>query len=521
MTHRVYFILASAWLFCSPAPDAVAQTVTPPSKAESISETRILAHYMPWYQTPSVHGFWGWHWTMNHFDPDRLDDDGFPEIASHFQPLTGPYDSSDPVILEYQTLLMKLSGIDGVIVDWYGIEDFWDYGLINESTHALFEAIERAGLQFSIMYEDQTIGHMRNNGHLSFGSEIEHGQAVMQYLQDNWFEKDTYAKIFERPVLFNFGPQFFHSGADWNQLFSTLSVPPLFFPLGRPPVNPASGAFSWPPMFDSVNGVLSRSALLLYLDGFALESSNWDHAVPSAFPGFLDIYSQALVGPSFGFLDASSGETFQLTLDAAFDLDADIVQLVTWNDYGEGTIIEPTAEFGYQYLEMVQNQRRLSIDPAFPHSVDDLELPLRLFNLRKNDPNHADLNQAMDSVFESLVSGETEAARTVLDLWESALGTPVETAEEPDITARFTLGEFYPNPFGISTSIQLTLPHPASIELTVFDLLGRKVASLAEGFMNQGTHSFAWNGAGLASGAYLVRLTSEGQVRTRMLFISR
>lgn len=114
-----------------------------------------------------------------------------------------------------------------------------------------------------------------------------------------------------------------------------------------------------------------------------------------------------------------------------------------------------------------------------------------------------------------------EAAKAILDIWESALGTPVETAEEPDITARFTLGEFYPNPFGISTSIQLTLPHPASIELTVFDLLGRKVASLAEGFMNQGTHSFAWNGAGLASGAYLVRLTSEGQVRTRMLFISR
>lgn len=227
---------------------------------------------------------------------------------------------------------------------------------------------------------------MRDNGHLGFGSEIAHGQTVMRYLQDNWFETDAYVKISGRPALFNFGPQFFHSGADWNQLFSVLNVPPLFFPLGRPQVDPASGAFSWPPMFESVNGVLSRSALSKYLDDFALESSNWESVVPTAFPGFLDIYSQALVGPSFGFLDASGGETFQLTLDAAFNLDSDIVQLATWNDYGEGTMIEPTVEFGYRYLEMVQNKPRLSIDTAFPGSPEDLTLPIRLFTSAKKQP---------------------------------------------------------------------------------------------------------------------------------------
>ena len=518
MTHLASKILASVWLFCSLVPGAGAQTATSASKAASSSETRILAHYMPWYQTPSGHGFWGWHWTMNHFDPDHPDGGGFPEIASHFRPLTGPYDSSDPDILEYQTLLMKLSGIDGVIVDWYGIEDFWDYGLINESTHALFGAIEKAGLEFAVMYEDQTIGHMRDNGHLGFGSEIEHGRTVMRYLQDNWFEKDAYVKIGERPVLFNFGPQFFTSDGDWNQLFSTLSAPPLFFILGRPPVSPASGAFFWPPMFESINGVLSRSALLLYLENFAHESSNWDHVVPSAFPGFLDIYSQAFVGPSFGFLDASDGETFQLTLDAAFDLDTDIVQLVTWNDYGEGTIIEPTAEFGYRYLEMVQNQRRLSIDPAFPRSAGDLTLPIRLFNLRKNNPNNTDVNLAMDGVFESLISGDMEAAIAVLEFWEFALATPVEIAEGP---IEFIMGEFYPNPFRTSTSIQFTAPRPVSINLSIFDLTGRKVAILASGFTNQGSYSVTWDGADLPSGAYLGRLVAAGQVTTKMVFISR
>jgi len=51
-------------------------------------------------------------------------------LASHFIPLTGPYDSSDEAVLDYQVQLMKLSGIDGVIVDWYGnanVNDYWQH----------------------------------------------------------------------------------------------------------------------------------------------------------------------------------------------------------------------------------------------------------------------------------------------------------------------------------------------------------------------------------------------------------
>ncbi len=86
-----------------------------------------MVHYMPWFQTPSISGYWGWHWTMNHFNPDKIDLTGRHEIASHYCPLTGPYDSQDKDILEYQVLLMKISGIDGVLVDWYGNENYNDY----------------------------------------------------------------------------------------------------------------------------------------------------------------------------------------------------------------------------------------------------------------------------------------------------------------------------------------------------------------------------------------------------------
>ncbi len=179
---------------CSPGQGQFPGTAAAPTATSALSETTpptietvrspgrplFLAHYMSWYQTPGTSGYWGWHWTMDHFDPDQVDEDGRASIASHYYPLTGPYDSADDDLLEYQVMLMKLSGIDGVIVDWYGIEDFWDYGTINAATHRLFEHVQRAGLAFAICYEDVTIKNMVENGHLPAGSEASHAQEVMR-----------------------------------------------------------------------------------------------------------------------------------------------------------------------------------------------------------------------------------------------------------------------------------------------------------------------------------------------------
>jgi hypothetical protein len=62
---------------------------------------------------------------------------------------------------------------------------------------------------------------------------------------------------------------------------------------------------------------------------------------------------------------------------------ADIVQIVTWNDYGEGTIVEPTQEENYTYLEIIQQDRISYIDPNFPYTAADLRLPTRLYTMRK------------------------------------------------------------------------------------------------------------------------------------------
>ncbi len=114
-----------------------------------------------------------------------------------------------------------------------------------------------------------------------------------------------------------------------------------------------------------------------------INPKSWPYRVGGAFPGFHDIYKEANVGPGYGYLDAQDGKTFRFTLQEALDQNPDMIQLITWNDYGEGTIIEPTVEFGNQYLEMVQEARRVTSGDDFTFSAEDLRLPLELYQLRQ------------------------------------------------------------------------------------------------------------------------------------------
>lgn len=373
-----------------------------------------MAHYMPWYQTPDVNGYWGWHWTMNHFNPAQTDENGRPQIASHTMPLTGPYDSMDGALLEYQVALMKLSGIDGVIVDWYGIEEFWDYGVLNQATSKLFEVVKRAGLQFVICYEDQTIKHMVDNKHLAMADVYTHGQDVMRYLQETWFSDDAYLKSDGRPVLLTFGPQYYSNATDWEKLFSVLDVQPVFITLDKRVGTVATSSFPWPPMWASRDGVLTQTALENYLKPFYTKVAGDAYRVAGAFPGFHDIYKEAGVSEGYGYLDPQDGETFRFTLELALSSNPDAVQLITWNDYGEGTIIEPTEEFGYRYLEMVQDARRAMTDEEFTFTVEDLRLPLQLFNLRREHAGDAAINARLDEAFDALVDGDVDRAAAII-----------------------------------------------------------------------------------------------------------
>ena len=133
--------------------------------------------------------------------------------------------------------------------------------------------------------------------------------------------------------------------------------PPAFLTLENS-LTAAEGAFAWPPMWMSPGGTLSMDQVRDYLTTFELKVSGWPVSAGGAFPRFHDIYAEAGVAPSFGYLDDNNGDTLRETLSRAMTNATDFIQVATWNDYGEGTIIEPTREYGFRELESVQDLRR-------------------------------------------------------------------------------------------------------------------------------------------------------------------
>lgn len=364
---------------------------------------QILVHYMPWYASKDFSGRWGWHWTMNYFDPDTADEDGRRRIASHYYPLVGPYDSDDPDLLEYQVLLMKYAGIDGVIVDWYGIKDHFDYAQVHRNTLHLVEYVKRAGLKFAVCYEDQTVRHMVNGGALEESEGVAHGKEVMRWLEEHWFADEAYVRVAGRPLLLVFGPQHF-GDEEWPALFEGLELRPYFYTLNRVQGG-ADGAFGWPPVHGGdTTGPEEWRAYLERL--YAIDGR--DTAVGAAFPQFHDIYRQAELHESYGYLDDEGGSVFGETLERARRAGVRLIQAITWNDYGEGTVIEPTVEYGYRYVEEVQRFK------GVPYGPDDLRLSVLLYELRKWGAEDSALQARLDEAAAFMYQGETEPAHEIL-----------------------------------------------------------------------------------------------------------
>ena len=85
----------------------------------------------------------------------------------------------------------------------------------------------------------------------------------------------------------------------------------------------------------------------------------------------------------------------------------------------------------------------------------------------------------------------------------------------------FALEQNFPNPFNPVTTIQFTLPKTDYTLLKVYDLLGREIATLAEGEIEAGTHTYQFSGANLASGVYLYRIISGNFVQTRKMVLQK
>lgn len=380
---------------------AIVLLTTGDAAADEIKPDRlILAHYMPWYEAKPTSAAWGWHWTMNHFQADAVVDGRRP-IASKLYPAIGPYDSADPLVIDYHLLVMKLAGVDGVIVDWYGRERFHDYAKLHRNTARLVTRAGELGLKVAICYEDRTIPELVKGGRVSADDRAAHAAKEITWLAENWFPLDHYVRFEGRPLLLSFGTDNLND-REWSDALRAVEVP-VAYVSQRQKRTAAIGAFDWP--------VPSRG--LGATEEFYRDAAKLPLAIPVAFPRFDDIYEQAKLHPSYGTIPDNNGGTFRMTLVAALKSSAEIIQIATWNDWGEGTVIEPSIEFATRDLEEIQRLRKKYLDSAFPYTKDDLKLPKKLLEKRQDAAGTARA-AVLDAAVLAVARGDVEEVRSTL-----------------------------------------------------------------------------------------------------------
>jgi hypothetical protein len=83
----------------------------------------------------------------------------------------------------------------------------------------------------------------------------------------------------------------------------------------------------------------------------------------------------------------------------------------------------------------------------------------------------------------------------------------------------FLLEQNYPNPFNPSTTIRYQLPVASEVKLEVYDVLGKKIATLVSERQSAGSYQVVWNASGLSSGTYFYRLQAGTFVETKKMIM--
>jgi leucyl aminopeptidase len=127
-----------------------------------------------------------------------------------------------------------------------------------------------------------------------------------------------------------------------------------------------------------------------------------------------------------------------------------------------------------------------------------------------------DIIDSLDMSFAREITQASFAAALTID------ATPTSIAPSPEeLPRQFALEQNYPNPFNPATEIPYQLSAGSRVTVKVYDLLGREVATLAEGWREAGRYSVRWDARGAASGVYLCRLQWEGGSQTRRMVLTR
>jgi hypothetical protein len=294
------------------------------------------------------------------------------------------------------------------LINWYGvIGTNGDVGVLLENSNAMVDLAQNMNMNFSVIMEDRFVGS--ENGL----NPVDYVHINIEYLKNNYFNKSKFIRdASNKPFFGIFGPININDEASWTYALTAAGEDVTFLPLywDKYKVGQnAAGAYDWV-IASGKSGIESF---------YQNTAPTLDFVMGCAYPGFEDFYSEGGWGSSYFTLDPNNGsllnETLQLSKDNINNMDA--LQLVTWNDFGEGTNFEPTFEYGFDRLTAIQSKFGVA------YSEFELQNIYRLYTFRKTHKNDQMIQDNLDQASLYFQNDNPTDAITILDNIESANNT--------------------------------------------------------------------------------------------------
>lgn len=382
-------------------------------KRSAPQNRQVFAHFLTWFRTRNFSGEWQmWNsdYEQSPHNPETMFANGQRDAAVTSYPLIGLYDSTDPHVIEFQLLLMNAAGIDGVIIDWDGRR-------LNPYRHdalaKLLPYLRRFGMRIIVCFEEWC-GYWPKGQFASREDELRAASGEMRWLLEKVVTLPEYAVIEgKKPILVfrKIMDQWF-SPAEWSRLAGPVHAAGatlLFDDAADKSLDKAGdGRFYW------LCRLFGAKAWSNLEDGTTLYeqfcSGGEANTIAGVAPGFDDT-------PVWGWGEVPrnapryDGERYRRMWEMSIEAGAPAVQIITWNDWNEGTQIEPCDKWAFQYVEATRKfaAQFKGCQPEYPEQAQ--QMILRLFNARKSGGARS---AELDEISRLLTSGKVSDAEKML-----------------------------------------------------------------------------------------------------------
>jgi len=319
----------------------------------------VMSFYHDWYGNPAGPSGQWIHWDhpiwvtstgqeIGRHDPNSFVDFNRRDIGATNYPLKDAYDSRDPEIIRWHIKLAREVGIDVFVVDWWGDASSQEVSDVNMKVLMDINEEENLGMKFCILF-DGLWGHPQP-------PSLDITISRLKYAIRKYGNRPSYLKVEGLPVIFIYSTEVYTANS-WSKIFYKIrrdGYSALFF----------SDAFNeeYANVFDGLQNyappglfVPNQDFTKAYLNIAQLAKNRREPFGFAVIPG----YDDTKVRQPGRVVSRENGATYNKTWKAVLSSGCQWALICTWNEWHEGTEIEPSMEYGHYYLELTKHYTQI------------------------------------------------------------------------------------------------------------------------------------------------------------------